>query len=183
MATMERNVVVWSNAAGLPGVSVFYGQSGAAANAALKTFFTAVQSLFPAGLTWSIPTTGDTIDSTTGGLLGSWVNVIASPSVVASGAANYAAGCGAFIKWETGAIFGRRRLKGRTFMAPLINSAYDAGTILNSNLATLQTAASNLVTANVLYVWHRPGSSGSGAVAPTAATVPDQVTSLKTRRR
>lgn len=184
MANIEKIEVLWSGATGLPGVSVFYGGSGLAANAAIKTFFTAVQSLFPAGLQWQIPTSGDTVDVASGVLTGSWVNAPGGGTVVASGAANYAAGCGAFVKWQTSAVIGGRRLKGRTFLAPLINSAYDNGTIVNANLTTIQNAANALATAAVTTVWHRPvGGSGGVAVSPTAALVPDQVTSLRTRRR
>lgn len=184
MADLERIVVQWSAAQGLPGVSVFFGDLAGNANASIKTFFTAIQSLFPAGLTWVIPGSGDLVDSGTGALSGTWINGAGGGTVVASGAANYAAGCGAYVIWGTGAIVNGRRLKGRTFLAPLINSAYDAGTIVNANRTTLETAAAALVAAGNTNVWHRP-VNGAGGVAsqPTSATVPDQVTSLKTRRR
>jgi hypothetical protein len=183
MADMERIVVQWTGAAGLPGLSVFFGDVGGSANATLKTFFTAIQSLFPAGLTWTVPGNGDLIDDATGNLSGVWVNTGGGGTVSASGGGNYAAGCGAYVNWETSAIIGTRRLKGRTFLAPIINSAYDNGDIVGANLTTLQTAATAVVTAGNTLIWHRPNGGSGSSAQPAAATVPNQVTSLRTRRR
>jgi len=187
MADLERIVVEWTGLSGLPGVSVFYGELAGSANADLKTFFTAIQSVFPAGLSWTIPGSGDIIEDSDGGLNGVWINTGGGGTVAASGAAAHAAGVGAYVNWRTGATIGRRRLMGRTFLAPLMNSAYDnSGTIVTGNLSTLQTAATALVTAANTRIWHRPSSlvaaDGSSSV-PLSATVPDQVTSLRTRRR
>jgi len=68
-----------------------------------------------------------------------------------------------------------------------MNSAYDnQGTIVTGNRTTLQNAATTLAATSDIAVWHRPtsvgGSDGIGAVI-TAGDVPDQVTSLRTRRR
>lgn len=183
MTIIERIPVLWAGAVGLPGVSVFYGELGASANADIKTFFTAVVAMFPSGLTWTIPNTGDTIEDSTGALSSSWVNV-AGGTVAATNASAYAAGCGAYVNWNTGSVVNGRRLKGRTFMAPLVTAMYDAGTITNANLVVLQAAATALVAAGSTVVWHRPGPLGAGSSAnPSAAVCPDQVTSLRTRRR
>ncbi len=184
MADIERIVISWNGVSGLPGVSVMYGSLGGSANATLKTFFTALQSFFPAPLVWTIPGNGDLIDEATGTLSGTWVNAGGGGSVSASGAAQYAAGCGAYVNWRTGAVIGGRRLMGRTFLAPLMNGIYDSsGNIVNASLSTMQTAANAVVTAGNLRIWHRPGGGVGQAVAPAAATIPDQVTSLRTRRR
>jgi len=184
MADLERIVVTWTGLSGLPGVSVFYGALGASANADIKTFFTAVQSIFPAGLSWTIPGNGDLIDDATGDLSGVWVNTGGGGTVAASGAAAHAAGTGAYVNWRTSLIVGPRRLMGRTFLAPIMNSAYDnSGTIVTGNLTTLQTAATAVCTAASTRIWHRPNGGAGASAVPAAATVPDQVTSLKTRRR
>jgi hypothetical protein len=184
MTDMERIVVAWNGVSGLPGVSVFYGDVGGSANATLKTFFTACQSLFPTGLSWTVPGAGDLIDDATGALTGSWVNAGGGGTVAASGAAAHAAGTGAYVNWLTSGIANGRRVRGRTFMCPLINSAYDGqGTILNTNLTTLQTAATAVCTAGNTLVWHRPGVGAGSSFQPFGAVVPDQVTSLRTRRR
>jgi hypothetical protein len=107
--------------------------------------------------------------------------------VAASGAVSHAAGTGAYVNWKTSLVIGRRRLQGRTFMAPLINSAYDGqGTILAGNLTTLTTAAATLVTGGKTRLWHRPnpiGAANGQASVISTSQVPDQVTSLRSRRR
>lgn len=187
MGDIQRIVIDWTGLTGLPGVSVFYGEPASTANADLKTFFTAIQSLLPAGLSWTVPAGGDMIEDSNGALSGTWSNPAGGGTVAASGAAAHAAGVGAYVNWRTAAVVGGRRLMGRTFIAPLMNSAYDnSGTIVTGNLATLQTAASALVTAAQTVVWHRPTTSGGtdgSSANPTVAQVPDQVTSLRTRRR
>lgn len=186
MANLNRCYVTWSGLAGLPGVSVFYGVAGGDPTGSLTAWFTAMQSVFPAGLSWTIPGSGDTIEDTTGDLVGGWTGA-GGATVAASGSAAHASGCGAYVNWGTAAIINDRRLRGRTFLAPLMNSAYDnAGTIVTGNLTTLQNAANTLVGTADIAVWHRPttsgGSDGQGEVI-TSAQIPDQVTSLRTRRR
>lgn len=182
---LRKYVVVWSGLPGLPGISVHYSGETDDMTVQLAAWFTGMQSIFPAGLQWAIPNTGDKISDDTGILTGAWTGGTAA-TVNASGAAPHAAGTGAFVKWVTGAVVGHRRLQGRTFLCPLMNSAYDnAGTIVTANLATLQTASNTFVASNKVVVWHRPttphGTDGTSRLV-IGASVPDKVTSLKTRR-
>jgi len=184
MTTLSRYEVVWDGLSGLPGLSVFYSLAAVDATASIKAFFTSVLGVFPAPLTWTVPSSGDTIDETTGTLVGAWTGA-GGGSVAAGNAGPHAAGTGTFVTWETAAVLDGRRLKGRTFLCPLNNSSYDAsGTILAATNTTLQTAANTLVATGNLRIWHRPqgGPNGIGVV-PVAASLPDRVTSLKTRRR
>jgi hypothetical protein len=180
----QKLEVVWNGTSGLPGVSVFYGPPAVDPTGDVKEFFNAIKAIFPTGLTWTIPNGGDTVDEGSGVLTGGWTGANGG-AVSASGGLNHAAGCGGYVQWLTTTVTNGWRVKGRTFLAPLMNSAYDSsGTIENTYLATIQTAANALVAAGTVWVWHRPtaGTGGNGCVM-TAANVPDQVTSLKTRRR
>jgi hypothetical protein len=184
MTTINRHVVTWSGATGLPGVSVFYATGGTDPTGDLVTFFGAIKSLFAPGVSWAILNSGDTIDDTTGTINGGWTGT-GGNVVVSTGAGAYAAGVGCYINWSTGAIVGGRRLKGRTFLCPLLSNQYDTnGTIVNTSLATIATPATALVATGKMRIWHRPvsGVGGSSALM-TAATLPDQVTSLRSRRR
>jgi hypothetical protein len=72
-------------------------------------------------------------------------------------------------------------------MAPLLVAAYDAGgSLAAGTLTQFGTAATTLATAGKLVIWSRPGGNpvrvGSSSLI-TSGTVPDQVTSLRTRRR
>lgn len=184
MADMERIVVVWSGLAGLPGVSVFFGTVGASANAGVKAFFTSVASVIPTGCSWDIPGSGDLIDDATGTLTGVWTNAGGGGTVAASGSTSHASGCGAYVNWNTAGIANGRRVKGRTFLCPLSANQYEAnGTIAAAGITTMQTAATALVTTGDTLIWHRPGTGTGSSFSPSSATVPDQVTSLRTRRR
>lgn len=186
MASVRRIEVVWQGLTGLPGLSVFHSlDSVSGALAAIRAFFLATQSLYPSGLTLSFPNSGDVFDSATGTLTGGWSDT-AVANVPGSGAGAYAAGVGMFVKWNTGAIVGGRRLKGRTFLCPLGNDRYDAGgTIVDGSVTTVQTAANTLVATGTMNVWHRPTSPGGsdGALhVVTSATPLDKVTALRSRR-
>lgn len=185
MATIKRVRVLWGGLPGMPGYSLLYGLSSADPTGALSTFFGAIKAAFPPGLQWSIPPSGDTLDDATGALTGSWSGTGASV-VTSTGTGIYAAGAGAWVTWGTAGIVNGRRLKARTFLCPLKGTAFDLnGTIDNTILTTLQTAASTLASAGVLVAWHRPSPtapSGGSSSLITTATVPDQATSLRSRR-
>jgi len=185
MASLWRVPVVWDGLTGLPGVSVFHGAAGGSAVADIKTFFNDIKALFPAGLTWQIPTEGDVIDDATGTLTGGWSDV-AGGTVSSTGSGIWASGTGMYVTWGTGTIVNGRRLKGRTFLCPLFGSAFQTdGTIVNAYVSTVQTAANLLVAGLDLKIWHRPstpgGSDGSSATV-TSAQAQDKVTSLRSRR-
>lgn len=186
MATIRRYRVLWSGITGLPGYSLFYASSAAALGSDLLTFFTAIKGLFPNNLSWDIPISGDTLDDGTGAVNGGWTDlgggVVTSTLVTA-----YAAGVGAYASWHTNAIVGRRRLQGRTFLAPLGNLQYDTGgSIVPSAQAVLTPAISALAAAGKMVTWHRPTGSplaGGSSSLVISGTLPDQVTSLRSRRR
>lgn len=185
MATLNKVVCSWTGAQGLPGQTVMYTGGVGPALADLRAFFNAFTSLFPTSLTISFPVAGDTINDATGAINGGWTSA-AVAAVGGTSAAAYAAGGGLFINWQTLGIVNGRRVKGRTFIAPLTIGAYDTnGTLFGTVVTTAQTAATTLAATASLSIWHRPttpgGSDGSSHVV-TGAVVKDQVTSLKSRR-
>ena len=185
MAVLRRIVVTWSGLTALPGVSVFYAPFGTDAGADLMTFLNAVKGVFPAALSWNVPTSGDTLTDTSGLLTGAWTAGTGG-NVSGTGAGAYAAGTGAYVNWQTATIIGSRRLKGRTFLCPLIVSTYTTTGIVGAGtLTTLQGAVTTLAATGHLTVWHRPtgpGVNDGGSGTVTAGLVPAQVTSLRTRR-
>lgn len=182
---MRKVPVAWQTGIGGTGVSIFYGTFGSDLTVPLGTFFNAVKTNFPGAVTWDIPAAGDVIDETTGLITGAWTGGTAA-TIVATGAGAYVGGTGAFIRWQTAGIVAGRRVKGRTFMAPMITTNFDAqGTILAGAVTSLQSAATTLAGTGILTIWHRPSTPGGsdGSQHPVvAATVPDKVTSLRTRR-
>jgi hypothetical protein len=186
MATIRRYRVLWGGLGALPGYSLFYASSGGALASDLVTFFNAIKSVMPTGLQWDVPISGDTLDDATGTINGGWTDV-GGGVVAATASGAYAAGTGCYASWGTASIVGGRRLRGRTFICPIWGGSYDSsGTIATASLAVFSPAVSALATAGKMVVCHRPSpgapASGSSSLV-TSGVVPDQVTSLRSRRR
>lgn len=185
MTTMRRLRVTWDGIGGLPGLSTFYYGVATPNVSDCKTFFTAVAGLFPGSLTWTIPNSGDELDDATGALTGAWTGTGGGTVSGAGGALTYAAGTGAIVNWNTGIIHNGRRVRGRTFMAPINGNAYStSGTVVSSSQAALQAAATAFAASGVAKgIWSKGTTPGGGLYAAiSSATVPSRVTSLRSRR-
>ena len=187
MALLCRIPVVWDGLPGLPGLSVFYSTPTDVVTTvvALKAFFTSAASMFPTALTWQFPSDGDEIDDSDGELQAGWNGGAGGTVTGSGGAGTYAAGCGFRVTWGTNTIVDGRRLKGSTFMVPILSTAYDtSGTIQNASVATMLTAANTLVTNGTTVIWHRPdkGAANGSSATVLSAAVPDKVATLRSRR-
>lgn len=187
MPDVYRMRVAWNGDAVVgPGLTTFFFlEVGGGQPAAVTTFFTSIKSYFPSGVQWAIPNSGDAIDEATGVLTGTWSTGTAG-SVAGSSAGSFTQGVGARVVWRTPAIRGGRRVRGSTFMVPLLGSAYDTqGTIATAVRTAVGDAAGALLTASngnlAVYSRPRPGLSGQG-VAITAFDIPDRVSWLRSRR-
>lgn len=186
MASILRIPVAWSGGTGMPGVSVFYSVDGdVTAVAGLVSFFDAIKALIPSVTSITVPSSGDSISDASGELDGTWSGG-SGGTVACTGGGDYFAGVGTAVVWQTGGIVRGRRVRGRTFIAPMISSLGDTnGTIDNSALSTISTAANTLAGLDRLVIWSRPsspgGSDGSSHLV-TAASVPDRATALRSRR-
>lgn len=164
---------------------MFYSPFGVDPTVELGTFFNAIKAFFPNAVTWDIPGSGDVLDEATGLITGAWTAGTAASITATGGAVSYPAGTGGYIRWQTAGIVAGRRVRGRTFMCPFVIGGFDTtGTIAIATQSGIQAAASALVASGKLLIWHRPppgGASGSSH-AVIAATVPDKVASLRTRR-
>jgi hypothetical protein len=185
MSVLRRIPVTWQTGAGGAGVSFFYSIQADDVTTALGTFFNAIKGPFPNVVSWNVPAAGDTIESTTGALVGSWSGGT-SASITGGTSGTYAAGTGAYVRWLTNTVRNGRKFVGRTFLVPLVSGVYDNdGTITGTNLTTFQNAANTLVSTSTVVVWGRPSGPGAadGLFAEqTGAVVPDKVTSLRSRR-
>lgn len=186
---MDRIRVSWQTGAGGLGVATFYAldDETAAVKANLATFFNAIKSKMPTSTSVTIPASGDTMDPTTGDITGTWTAGTSTTVTGTGSISTYAAGTGMYVNWLTAGIRAGRRVRGRTFLAPLTIEVYALdGTPDSTTLSTFQAAASALAgdASASIGVWSRPTDSLAGQVyAITGATVPDRVTSLASRRR
>jgi len=194
MADLKRCSAAWQGWPGAPGVTQFYldDTAGQAQVDAIRAFFNACITLLPTGLTITVPNSGDTVDESTGKLTGTWSVPTAPIPVVGTGSGSYAGNAGAVVHWLTSSVTRNRRIRGRTFLVPAINGYDNQGSLAAATQASLQTAATNLVTsaAGLIHVWVRPVyQKGTGVLirggmsAPiTSARVPDLAVSLRSRR-
>lgn len=189
MTTLHRVLVGWSGI-GVVGTAVNVLHFSASDNpappvAALRAAFAARADLLSANTQLTFPSSGDTIEDTTGELTGVW-SVAAQANVAGLGTGNCVAGVGGCIGWQTGGIINGRRLKGRTFIAPLDAAAYDTdGTLKGSHLTSLQALAAGIMASGPLAVWHRPTSAGAAdgnSYGVVSARVRDKVAFLSSRR-
>jgi len=148
-------------------------------------FWGYVQAFMPSLVTITQPTGGDYIDPITGTLMGAW-SVAASTLRVGSDTGGYPAATGASIAWDTGTIINGHRLKGRSYLVPLANFAYDLnGTLKPAVRAEIQAGADDLVAdaAANFVIWNRPKPGVAGGYsAVTSGFVPDSVAVLRSRR-
>lgn len=195
MAGINRVSVAWQGWPGSPGVTQFYLDTVPAQSSinAIRAYFAAWAFALPSGMTITVPGSGDIVEDVNGKLAGTWSVGVAPAVVTGTGGGVYSGVSGAVVHWLTGGVANNRRIRGRTFMVPLIAASYDtSGALLASALTQFQTAAANLVTSTAgnMVVWHRPKiQKGTGVVlAPgstadvTSSRVPNLAVSLRSRR-
>jgi hypothetical protein len=185
--------VGWGTGGPNPGVSVFHArisgantsaQAGQALADRCRTFFDAIKGLVAGTPTWTFPAETVELNVNTGQL--EEVDQITAPAnVVGSSSTAYSAPSGARIEWRTDAVVAGRRLRGRTFIVPLLAGAYDVqGTLSTATLTALNTAATNFRDTSVFTacqpaVWSRT----HGILADiTSSLTPDEAAVLRSRR-
>lgn len=193
MTDLDRGIISWTGTGVVGGgVSVFYATPGGSFMTKLHDFFSAIIGFFPATVTLTFPSSGDTIDSATGHLVGSWTGTTQT-NLNGLDAASYSGRSGATIGWLTntlvppgGVYKTSHRVKGRTFLVPVKGSFYqNDGTIEGAVLTSLKTNADALITAGAghFHIWHRPSPGGSdGVAAPVVSSrIKDKVAVLTSR--
>ena len=170
-----------------PGLSTFFAEADGtvAISVGATGLFNAVKSWIPSGTTIYVPNGGDVIDEMTGTLTGTW-GTSGGTTITATGGGAFAGGVGARVVWETDTIRAGRRVRGSTFICPLITTGYDGSGTLAANVLTAlgQGVADMLVQVPTqMRVWSRPrpGLVGAG-VQVQRGTAPDKVSWLRTRR-
>jgi hypothetical protein len=158
MANIQRIRIALTGGPGLPGVATFYALDASAALPELKGLWAEWLVKMPIDITVEYPTLGDIIDPVTGELSGTWS---AGSRASDQGTADYpyAAPVGAVCNWLTDTVVDGSRLRGKTFIVPLVTPAFDAqGRVGTLTQAALQNSADDKVatmTGNFV-IWHRP---------------------------
>lgn len=182
---------------GGPGVATMYFLDANTAAASVSSFWNNLMNLIPADVSITPEAFGDTIEDSTGVLTGSWASG-ASAQHQGNIAGAYSAPSGGVVTWTTGTVLDGHRLRGRTFVVPLVGGAYQAdGSLADTTLTTMRSAAQALIfeQSQSFVVWHRPfkgraatltrparpaHAGGHGLV--TGSRVPDIAAVLRSRR-
>lgn len=194
MTSIARWRVTWAGFSGAPGVSTFYTLAASATDPvpSIGAFFNAIKNIFPAAVSFSFPTVGDTLEDTTGALTGSKASAGYATPISPTGSGAWAAPAGISVVWDTGSVADGRRIKGRTYLVPVAGNCLDSnGTMDNTLRTTVQTAGAGLVAAlgGSLVVWHRPRKATGTKPAHIGSSLPvlnavvaDKIVVLTSRR-
>ena len=203
MAPILRVKARWTGFSGAPGYSVFHfadftapdatGPEQAEAQSAadrVAAFYEAITQFLPNPLRITVEPDLEVIESTTGEL--QELIGITAPATVQGSAVNtvpWAGPVGAVVNWRTSLVHRGRRIRGRTFLVPLLSSAFEMdGTLTPTARDTIQARATTLAAtteAPDLGVWARPSAVGAADgqwAAVTGVTVPDLAAVLRSRR-
>lgn len=183
----------WGGFQGAPGYSNYYFAGGGglvsdAQQVATRTraAHSFLASILPAGVTLSLDPEVAVIESETGEVQ-DYRTVTPGATVTGTGTGNWSAASGAVVNWRTGDVRFGRRIRGRTFLVPLANTAFDqVGTLSTSALESINLYANGIIGGDLdseFGVWSRPRAGGGGVFATAvSATIPDKVAVLRSRR-
>jgi hypothetical protein len=157
-----------------------------AAAAAAKGLFVSLVNHLPTGVSYNCASTAQVFSDA--GVLQSEVAVTTLPTTVnGTQAGGYPGGVGAVIYWNTGAVNGGHKVRGRTFMVPMSNAAFAAdGTLQTTLVAALQGAVNTFVGSGTSPCVNtrslgKPGRV-NGTIGIISGTVKDRSAFLRTRR-
>lgn len=167
------------------------------AGAAFRAFLDALKAFWVVGWNYTITPTVQQYDVSTGKLV-SEVGMTTPPTAVngtvtaGTGAAAYAGGTGLVLNWVTGVIVNGRKVRGRTFIVPVVQGLFSTdGTISSATITTCQAAGATFIGAlsTHMQVWSRqfdnakpPNQIGGQVHDVQTILVPDRAAQLRTRR-
>lgn len=198
MAPILKVKIKWSGFAGAPGyTNLFFDDATGpptqttADNAKLKAgnFCSYINSLLPIETSVQVQTDVEVIEETNGEMVNVFNVATHTPVQGTAPSAPYSAASGACISWRTAGVRNGRRVRGRTFLVPLANSAYQSdGTLSSSAITSLTTNLNSFLSTSgpaTFGVYCRPTSKEAtdGIFHATLGfTVPDRVAVLRSRR-
>lgn len=190
---IHRVTVPWTGFPGSPGYSNFFFEGDADALVAYQSiqrvmsFLGALSTLIPGDVDFTAPREVDNLDEATGILTGYATRDQGVEYTPPQATGSYSAPTGACVNWITDTVARGRRLRGRTFLVPLANSAYDVdGSLSDAARTTIQSAAELMIFepgASSFGIWSRPRNGAGGTFGEVvAADVPDLAAVLRSRR-
>lgn len=148
MVTISRVRTAWSGWAGGPGVTtMFYAAPPTLSQlTGLRTFWDQLKAQIPTTISLQVENVGQQIETTTGQAVDTWATAPVT-KVTGTGTGNMSAASGVLFRWNTGQFQNGRAVRGKTYLVPIVVSAFDPdGTISNAVLTGLQTIVDTFVT-------------------------------------
>jgi hypothetical protein len=183
----------WNGFTGSPGWirMKFLGELNVAdantAAANFRSFLVQLSTLGPAGSSITFDTAVGIYDND-GSQTGEVTLSVVPAAISCTGAGAYAGGAGAVINWTTGAFHLGRKVRGRTFLVPLTQGAFQTdGTLASTVQGNIQSAGVTFANSSPSPVVFSQKPNGSGGVSSlisviSGATVPDRTAILRSRR-
>lgn len=175
--------MTWAGGDSAPFVTTLYAQENdtsiADARAAISDFLSGdVSGQFSDDFTWTIPSSGDILDTNTGGLIGTWTDGTPISDSGADTGNRVADASQVLVQLRTGDIVSGRELRGRFFLPGLRVTALSAGNLDSSTLTTIETEANDNLN-GVLAVFSRTHHEWATV---TSCSVWSELAVLRSRR-
>lgn len=167
---LDRVRILSTGFAGATGYTNLYFTTATAANLnAVKALFNSFATYLPPVVTYTFPSTGDTIDETDGHLIGGWSAAAPTP-LIGGGSGAYAAPAGFMLEWRISGVVDGRRPIAKTFMVPASSAAFGSNGQVHPTLIGLANAGITtfLGSSAGFSLWHRPVKASAGP-PPVAA--------------
>lgn len=200
MVQVMRVKMRWDGFVGAPGFSVFHfrnlaeeGYTTVDAEAAIDkvdAFAEGLKGLIPYNSRLTVQSDVECYDAATGQLQTVLGGTPAAAHVsLATAGMNYSSAAGASITWRSPEVRNGRRIRGRTFLVPLVAATFGGdGIIAANNMTQLNLIATNLrddTGAPDLVIWARPtapGASDGDLAAINSHSIPAVGAVLRSRR-
>jgi len=199
MVDVYRISSIWQGFQGAPGYTrlSFMGLTDASklntAGASIRNFFNALATQLPNGATITVQPTVAIHEMSNGELLRE--ETMSSPPTIVTGTSTagtlYSGGVGVYINWITNSVYNGHKVRGRSFLVPMVLTGAADGTLGTGTQTLVQNAANGLVSSQLgmFAIWsktftgdEKPVQIGGGLSTVSSATVPDKTGILRSRR-
>jgi hypothetical protein len=163
------------------------------AGAAVRQFFFQIATQLPNLSTVSVQSIVQVYEMANGLLLREETMTTPPAQVVGSATAGtlYSGGVGVYVTWLTSAVYNGHKVRGRSYLVPMVLGGAADGTLGTGTVSLVQGAANALVSSQTgkFAIWSKtftdppkPQQIGGGLSIVTSANVPDKTGILRSRR-
>lgn len=180
MTTLYRVRTTWSYTPGGPGyTNMYFGTTDPLAAGAqtavndVQAFWNAIKTLIPGAVTLTVDPAVIMVEDFSSEQVGELAVGTPPAPIIGSGAGVFSMPAGCTAQWTTASYLYGRRVKGRTYIVPLVGSAFAAtGALSTAAMGVLTPAVNALVAgASNLVIFTRKRDAKSAAESPTGKEI------------